>query len=141
MPMPKVATPRARHRAPARPVRSQGFRRAIDATGNTYNGLIAAWTSEEAFRIEAILLFLALPLGWVIAPSFAWYAALIGSLLLILAVELLNTAIEELADHLAPAAHPAIGRVKDFGSAAVFCALLLAGIVWLAALVVRAGLI
>jgi diacylglycerol kinase (ATP) len=140
MPMPKAAISKARHRAQARPVRSRGFRRALDATGNTYNGLISAWTAEEAFRIEVILLLLALPLGWVIAPSFTWYVAMIGSFLLILAVELLNTAIEKLADHLAPAAHPAIGRVKDFGSAAVFCALLLTGIVWLAALALRAGL-
>jgi diacylglycerol kinase (ATP) len=139
--MPKAETTKARQRAPTRPARSQGFQRAIDATGNTFDGLIAAWSSEEAFRIEVILLVLAIPLGWVIAPSFAWYVAMIGSFLLILAVELLNTAIEKLADHLAPARHPAVGRVKDLGSAAVFCALLLGGVVWLAALVLRVGLL
>jgi diacylglycerol kinase (ATP) len=139
--MPKAETTKVRQRVPARPARSQGFQRAIDATGNTYDGLIAAWSSEEAFRIEVIILLVALPVGWFIAPSFAWYVAMIGSFLVILAVELLNTAIEKLADHLAPAQHPAIGRVKDLGSAAVFCALLLAGVVWLAALVLRLGLI
>ena len=126
---------------PARPARSQGLQRAIDATGNTYDGLIAAWSSEEAFRIEVIVLLLALPVGWFIAPSFAWYVAMICSFFVIMAVELLNTAIEKLADHLAPAQHPAIGRVKDLGSAAVFCALLLGGVVWLAALVIRLGLL
>jgi diacylglycerol kinase (ATP) len=141
MTMAKAATSKGGRRVAARPARSRGFQRIIDATGNTYDGLLAAWTSEEAFRIEVILLALALPLGWGIAPGFAWYVAMIGSFLAILAVELLNTAIEKLADHLAPAAHPAIGRVKDFGSAAVFCALLLAGIVWLAALTVRLGLV
>ena len=140
--MAKAETTKARQqRVPARPTRSQGFQRAIDATGNTYDGLIAAWSSEEAFRIEVTLLVLAVPLGWVIAPSFAWYVAMIGSFLAILTVELLNTAVEKLADHLAPAQHPAVGRVKDLGSAAVFCALLLSGTIWLAALVVRVGLI
>jgi diacylglycerol kinase (ATP) len=139
--MAKVETTKSRQRAAPRPVRSRGFQRAIDATGNTFNGLVAAWATEEAFRIEIVLLVLAIPLGWVIAPSFAWYVAMIASFLLILAIELLNTAIEKLADHLAPAVHPAVGLVKDFGSAAVFCALLLGGLVWLAALVVRVGLI
>jgi diacylglycerol kinase (ATP) len=139
--MSKAASTKGRQRAPARPARTQGFQRAIDATGNTYDGLMAAWSSEEAFRIEVIIFVLALPVGWFIAPSFAWYMAMIGSFLAILTVELLNTAIEKLADHLAPAQHPAIGRVKDLGSAAVFCALLLSGITWLAALVVRVGLI
>jgi diacylglycerol kinase (ATP) len=139
--MPKAAGSKTRQRMPERPPRSQGFRRAIDATGNTYDGLMAAWSSEEAFRIEVSVLLIALPVGGVIAPNFAWYVAMIGSLLLILAVELLNTAIEKLADHLAPSKHPAIGRVKDLGSAAVFCALLLSGLIWLAALVIRLGLV
>jgi diacylglycerol kinase (ATP) len=139
--MSKAASTKGRQRAPARPARTQGFQRAIDATGNTFNGLLVAWATEEAFRIEVTLLVLAIPLGWVIAPSFAWYVAMIGSFLAILAVELLNTAVEKLADHLAPAQHPAVGRVKDLGSAAVFCALLLGGVVWLAALVLRVGLL
>jgi diacylglycerol kinase (ATP) len=113
----------------------------LEATYNSARGLAAGWTSEAAFRQEVAVGLIAIPLGWYIAPSLGWYAAMIGSLLVVLAVELLNTAIEKLADHLAPARHPAIGRVKDYGSAAVFCALLLAGIVWLAALGVRLGLL
>jgi diacylglycerol kinase (ATP) len=61
-------------------------------------------------------------------------------LLTVLAVEFLNTAIEKLSDHVTPEHHVAIGRIKDFGSAAVFCGLCLAGLVWLAALAVRCGL-
>jgi diacylglycerol kinase (ATP) len=137
--MPKANTTKTGQRARSRPARSQGIQRAIDATGNTYDGLIVAWSSEEAFRIEVSILLLALPVGWFIAPSFPWYVAMIGSFLAILAVELLNTSVEKLADHLAPAQHPAVGRVKDLGSAAVFCALLLSGIIWVAALVVRLG--
>ncbi|HEY7459525.1 MAG TPA: diacylglycerol kinase [Xanthobacteraceae bacterium] len=120
---------------------AQGFQRIVEAAGHTYRGLVAAWVSEAAFRQEVAVGLLALPVGWYLAPNLGWYVAMIASLLAVLAVELLNTAIEKLADHLAPAPHPAIGRVKDFGSAAVFCALLLAGIVWLAALGIRVGLL
>jgi diacylglycerol kinase (ATP) len=139
--MPKAASSKDRQRPPERAARSQGLQRAIDATGNTFDGLIAAWSSEEAFRTEVVVFLVALPVGWFIAPSFAWYVAMVASFLAILAVELLNTAIEKFADHLAPAQDPAVGRVKDLGSAAVFCALLLSGIIWLAALVVRLGLV
>jgi diacylglycerol kinase (ATP) len=59
----------------------------------------------------------------------------------VLAVELLNTAVEKLADHVTPEWNRDIGIVKDIGSAAVFCVLLLAGLVWSAALAVRTGLV
>ncbi len=64
---------------------------------------------------------------------------MIGTLLVLLAVELSNTAIEKLADHVTPDHHVEIGRIKDYGSAAVFCAIALAGLFWLAALAVRCG--
>lgn len=63
--------------------------------------------------------------------------ALIGSLLLLLVVELLNTAVEKLADHVTPEHHATIKVVKDLGSAAVFCALALAVLVWSAGLWAR----
>ena len=66
---------------------------------------------------------------------------MIGTLLVLLAVELLNTAIEKLADHVTPDHHVEIGRIKDYGSAAVFCAICLAGLIWLAAIAVRCRLI
>ena len=66
---------------------------------------------------------------------------MIGSLLILLAVELLNTAIEKLADHVTRERHVEIGRIKDYGSAAVFCAICLSGLVWLAAIAVRFGLL
>jgi diacylglycerol kinase (ATP) len=113
----------------------------LDATRNTLHGLIAAWRSEAAFRQEMVVFLVAVPIGLFVAPGVAWYVAMIGSLLIVLAVELLNTATEKLADHVAPGQHPDIGRVKDYGSAAVACSLTLAGLVWLAALVLRVGLI
>src|SRR5262249_56142190 len=79
--------------------------------------------------------------GFFIAPTVAWYVAMIGSLLVLLAVEFLNTAIEKLSDHVTPEHHKAIGRIKDYGSAAVFSAICLSGLIWLAALAIRCGLI
>jgi diacylglycerol kinase (ATP) len=96
---------------------------------------------EAAVREEAILLGAGLILGPVIAPSVGWYVMMVGSLLVLLAVELLNTAIEKLADHVTREHHIEILRIKDFGSAAVFCGICLAGFTWLAALIVRCGLI
>jgi len=116
-------------------------KRLYSATINTLRGLSFGIRHEAALREEAIVLVLALPLGLVVAPSPGWYAAMIGALLLLLAVELLNTAIEKLADYVTREQHAEIRRIKDFGSAAVFCAICLAGLVWLAALAVRYGVI
>ena len=60
-----------------------------------------------------------------IAPSFAWYVAMIGVLLLVMAIELLNTGLEKLCDHVMADHHPQIGIVKDCGSAGVMFSLLL----------------
>ena len=117
------------------------MKRLYRATLNTMRGLTSGLRTEAALRQEAIVLTLALPVAVLVAPSAAWYAALIGVLLIVLAVELLNTAIEKLADHVTPQQHPQIGLIKDFGSAAVFCALCLAGLVWLVALGLRLGLV
>ncbi len=111
------------------------------ATLNTIRGFSAAAKTEAALRQEIALLAIALPLGIAIAPGPAWYVAMIGSLLAIMAVELLNTAVEKLADHVTPHWNEDIGRIKDFGSAAVFCALTMAGLVWITAAAVRFGLV
>ncbi len=114
--------------------------RLRNATLNSLRGLRHAFLSEPAFREEVILLVLAFPAAWFIAPGAAWFVALIGSLLLVMAIELLNTGIEKLSDHVTPEHHPAIGIVKDYGSAAVGCGLVFAGMVWLTALGIRLGL-
>jgi len=64
---------------------------------------------------------------------------MIGSLLVLLAVELLNTSVEKLADYVTRERHAEIRKIKDFGSAAVFCGLCLAGLIWLAAIGLRFG--
>jgi diacylglycerol kinase (ATP) len=116
-------------------------KRIFSATINSLRGLLYGFKSEPALREEMVLLAAGLLLGLVIAPSVAWYVAMVASLLVLLAIEFLNTAIEKLADHVTPEHHTEIGRIKDYGSAGVFCGICLAGLVWLAALVLRIGLI
>ena len=111
------------------------------ATLNSWRGMIAAARSEQAFREELIALAIAVPLAFLIAAD-AWKRlTLIGVILLLMAVELLNTAIEKLSDHVTPAQHPDIGRIKDMSSAAVGVALAIAGFTWLLALAQWIGVI
>ena len=107
----------------------------------SWNGLLAAARSELAFRLELMILVVAVPLAFFVATDIWRWVALIGVVLMVLVVELLNTAVEKLADHVTPDQHVAIGRIKDMGSAAVLISLLLAGLVWLAALGERLGMI
>ncbi len=114
--------------------------RLLRATVNSWNGLRAAMRSEEAFRQELALLVAAVPLAFIVTEA-AWKRLmLIGVVLLLLVVELLNTAIEKLADRVSRENDSLIGRVKDMGSAAVGLALVMAGLVWLLALAERVGL-
>jgi diacylglycerol kinase (ATP) len=115
--------------------------RLFRATINTWHGILAAARSEEAFRQELVALVLAVPLAFLLAGETWKRLALIGVVVFVLVVELLNTAIEKLADRVNLAIDPQIGRVKDMGSAAVGLALLIAGITWLLALAERFGLI
>jgi diacylglycerol kinase (ATP) len=116
-------------------------RRLLSATINSWNGLLAAARSEEAFRQEIYALVVAVPAAFLVAID-AWrWLALIGVIVLLMIVELLNTAVEKLSDHVTPENHPAIGRIKDMGSAAVGLMLLLAGLTWLVALAERLGLL
>jgi diacylglycerol kinase (ATP) len=115
--------------------------RLLRATINTWHGLLAAARSEEAFRQELVALLVAVPLAFLLSDSGWKRLALIGAVVFVLVVELLNTAIEKLADRVNLAIDPQIGRVKDMGSAAVGLALLLAAAAWLLALAERLGLI
>ena len=113
--------------------------RLLRAVINSWNGLRFAFRSEAAFRQELAVFVPAVPLAFVIAEASWKRLALIGVLMLLFVVELLNTAIEKLADRVTPAIDPQIGRVKDMGSAAVGLTLLIAGAVWLLALAERLG--
>jgi diacylglycerol kinase (ATP) len=114
-------------------------KRLVNATIHSLRGLRFTITNETAVRQDAIVLGLAIPLALFLSSGPAWYVVMIGVLLVLLAVELLNTAIEKLSDHVTPEHHVEIGIIKDAASAAVFCLLLLAVLVWLVAISVRFG--
>ena len=97
-------------------------------------GLAAAWRSEEAFRTEAVLCAVLVPVGFWLGGSAVERALLVGSLLLVLATELLNTAIETVFSRYGDERHPLTGAAKDMGSAAVFMTMLIVALVWLGVL-------
>ena len=111
------------------------------ATINTCNGLAFAIRSEQAVREELVALVLSLPLAWLIGMTTMRRVELITAVVLVLVVELLNTAIEKLADRLTTDHDPQIGRVKDMGSAAVGVSLVTAGLFWLFSIAERMGAI
>ena len=117
------------------------MRRLYLATINSWNGLVAAARSEAAIREELAVLLLSLPLAYVIGATTARAIELVLVLMLLLTVELLNTAIEKLADRLTLDHDVQIGRVKDMGSAAVGTALLMAGFLWIFAIAERLGIV
>ncbi len=100
-------------------------------------GLASAMKTEAAFRMEVGVLVAAIPVSFVLTPDFFRRAELVASLLAVLAVELLNTSLEKLCDRTTPHIDPAIKIIKDMGSAAVFCALLMAGLLWTGAILAR----
>ncbi len=111
------------------------------ATLNSRNGMLFAARSERAIREELVALLLAVPAAWLVGATVMRRVELVCAVALVLVVELLNTAIEKLADRLTMDRDPQIGRVKDMGSAAVGVALLMALGFWLFAIVERIGLI
>lgn len=115
--------------------------RIWQATVNSWNGLRFAARSEQAIRDELLALLIAVPLGFLIGTTAIRRFELVAVVLLVLTVELLNTAIEKLADRVTLENDAQIGRVKDMGSAAVGIALVMAGLTWLVALAERMGLV
>ena len=94
-------------------------------------GLAAAWRHEVPFRMEVVAFALLLPLAFFVGKTAVERALLIGSLLLVLIVELLNSALEATLDRVSLEDHPLTGRAKDIASAAVGLSLVNAGVIWL----------
>ena len=111
-----------------------GLDRIIHAAGYSWAGLKAAYTGESAFRQETWLCVIAAPLSYWLAKSWEQAALLLGSLVLVLIVELLNSAVEAVVDRVSFERHELSKRAKDIASAAVLMALLLAAGVWSAAI-------
>ena len=113
----------------------QGLTRLINALGYSRDGLCAAWKNEAAFREEVMLAAITLPLAFYLGKTGIERALLAGSIIFILIVEILNSAVEAVVDKASPEKHELAKRAKDMGSAAVLLSLLSAAVVWACVLI------
>ncbi len=112
------------------PPKRKGVPRLLAAARYSVAGLRAAFASEEAFRLEVLVLVLFAPLGLWLGETPVEKVLLIGSLLLLMIVELLNTGIEVVVNRIGPDYHELSGKAKDIGSAAVLVTMVLVALVW-----------
>ena len=108
-----------------------GVLRVLNALRCAFAGLAAAARHEEAFRLELLACALLLPLAFRLDATAVERALLVASLLVVLIVELVNSAIETAVDRVSLELHPLAKRAKDIGAAAVMLSLVSAGVVWL----------
>ncbi|WP_423601063.1 diacylglycerol kinase [Roseateles sp. MS654] len=111
-----------------------GLNRILHAAGYSWAGLVAAYRGESAFRQETWMTLVGLPLAFWLGRDWVQVALLAGSLILVLIVELLNSAVEAAIDRVSFELHELSKRAKDIASAAVLLSLVLAGGIWAAAL-------
>lgn len=114
--------------------KNKALQRLVKACGYSIAGLKAAWKSEAAFRQEIVLLLILLPLAVWLGRSVLEVLVLVMVCVLVVIVELLNSAIEAVVDRVGEEYHPLAGRAKDIGSAAVFVSVMLVVVVWLGVL-------
>ncbi|ADI28573.1 diacylglycerol kinase [Methylotenera versatilis] len=107
-----------------------GLRRLINAFGYSVEGFKAAFKHEDAFRQEVFLAIVLIPLAFYLGKTSIEKALMIASVLLVMIVELLNSAVEAAVDHTSTEHHTLAKRAKDIGSAAVFFALTIVLVVW-----------
>lgn len=107
-----------------------GLARILKATYCSYKGFKAAWLHESAFRQELLLAIILLPFSFLLSESRLHFVILIASLLFLLFAEIINSAIEALADSVSLEHNVLIGRAKDMGSSGVFLAITLLVLVW-----------
>ncbi|VTT29190.1 diacylglycerol kinase [Klebsiella pneumoniae] len=112
-----------------------GLTRIIKAAGYSWKGLRAAWQHEAAFRQEAIAAIIAIVVALWLDVDAITRVLLVGSVVLVIIVEVLNSAVEAVVDRIGSEIHPLAGRAKDMGSAAVLLTILLAVFVWIMLLV------
>jgi len=109
---------------------NRGLTRAWHAAKNSWCGLVYAFLEESAFRQELTLCAVLAPVAFVLPTTSLEKALLISSLLMVLVVELLNSSVEAAIDRISFEHHDLSKRAKDFGSAAVMLALLIALLMW-----------
>jgi len=107
-----------------------GLRRLVNAFGYSVDGFKAAYQNEDAFRQEVYLAIVLIPLAFFLGKTPIEKALMVASILLVLIVELFNSAIEAAVDHTSIERHPLAKRAKDIGSAAVLVALIIVVTVW-----------
>ena len=107
-----------------------GLRRVYKATGYSWQGLVASWRHESAFRQECILALILTPLAFVLAKDIMQVVLMVSVLAIVLITELLNSAVESVVDRVSDEFNELAGRAKDQGSAAVFVSLALVVLVW-----------
>jgi len=117
--------------------KNQGFSRLVKATAYSWAGLCAVWRHEAAFRQEILLAVIACPLGIWLGNNGVERALLVGSIFLVLIVELVNSALEAVVDRQGKEFHELAGRAKDIGSAAVLLSLIHVVLVWFFVLLTR----
>jgi diacylglycerol kinase (ATP) len=108
----------------------RGLRRLINALGYSRDGIAATWRNEAAFRQESLLAAVAIPLALYLGKTGVDRALLVGSIILILIVEILNSALEAVVDKASPEKNELAKRAKDMGSAAVLLSLINAAAIW-----------
>jgi diacylglycerol kinase (ATP) len=113
----------------------RGLTRLLRAFGNSWRGFTGAWREEAAFRQETALALIVVPLGLWLGQTGVERALLVAPMLLVLIVELLNSAVEAAIDRIGLERHALSGLAKDIGSAAVMAAFILTGVVWLCVLI------
>jgi diacylglycerol kinase (ATP) len=118
-----------------------GLARVAGAVSNSVRGLREGLITEAAVKQEVALAAILLPASFFVASNVWIWLGLVASVLFVLIVEFLNTAVERLCNHVTPERHEAIRVTKDLASTAVFFALCLAGLVWLVAVLDRFQLI
>lgn len=109
---------------------SREIKRLISATGFSVQGLRHAWRGEAAFRFEVVVAVFLLPLALWLPVTTLERIVLVATVLLVLIIELLNSAVEAAIDRVGTEIHPLSARAKDLGSAAVFVALILVVFTW-----------
>jgi diacylglycerol kinase (ATP) len=108
----------------------RGPARIFKAAKWSMQGLRAAWLHESSFRLEVYLFVVLAPLGWWLGRTPVEQVLLIGSMLLVLSIELLNSAVEAVIERYGPEFHELAGRAKDMGSAAVFVLMMNVLLTW-----------
>jgi diacylglycerol kinase (ATP) len=110
---------------------TRGPKQIVQAARYSGQGFLAAWRFESSFRLEVYLAIVLFPVAFWMGRTALERAVLAATILLVLTVELMNSAVEAIVDKASPEWHPLAGRAKDLGSAAVSGAMMIVLLIWL----------